>query len=74
MDWILHEDAGFLQVGAVAVPSDMVMYSFPLGGWVWTSEAAFPIMYEFATDEWIYYVVVDQSVYVYSYNSDSWSY
>lgn len=74
MDWIVHEEAGFLQVGAVALPTDMFMYSFSLESWVWTNEAAFPIMYEYATGEWIYTVVVGQAVYVYSYDTDSWSY
>jgi hypothetical protein len=74
LDWILHEDAGFLQTGAVAVPTDMLMYSFTLQGWIWTSEDAFPAMFEYATGEWIYYVVIDGYPYVYSYTTETWSY
>jgi hypothetical protein len=73
-DWIIHEEAGLLNNAAVAIPTDMFMYSVPLKSWVWTNETAFPIMYEYATEEWIYYEVISGVPYVYSYSTDTWSY
>ncbi|MGC9452187.1 MAG: immunoglobulin domain-containing protein [Oceanipulchritudo sp.] len=71
-DWINHNEHGWLQTGAVQLPGDMLFYSHTLHGWVWTSDAVYPVMYDFAGQRWMYLLVLDTYPFVYDASAGEW--
>jgi len=74
-DWLNHTELLWIYVGNVMVVEDMWVYSVFLDAWVWSNMDAWPLVYNTASSNWVYYFnVPDVGVWVWDYNVGEWEF
>jgi hypothetical protein len=70
--WIKHTEQSWLYVDNVIVSTDMWLYSLYLNGWCWSSDAIFPIVYDWNNARYVYYFILEGVVWLYDYSTGEW--
>lgn len=72
--WLNHQFLGWVNINAVSEKANLWLYSLVRGNWVWSSDLFFPILYDFLSNDWIYYAhYPEYGTHIYSYGSDTWT-
>ncbi|MGC9451475.1 MAG: sugar-binding protein [Oceanipulchritudo sp.] len=58
-NWSKHTEHGWLYTGFVENTDSMLFWSLSRGSFVWTQSEAFPLVYDFETASWIYFLEID---------------
>lgn len=73
-DWINHASFGWLYTGYIETVDGMWFWSAPLNAWVFSESSLFPIVFNAASNRWIYYLhLVDLVTYVYDFSTETWA-
>lgn len=71
--WINHNTLGWINMNATTEIQNLWMFSLIRQNWIWSSDIFFPILYDFKTNDWIYFAhYEDYGTHIYSYTTDSW--
>lgn len=71
--WINHNTLSWINMNATTEIQNLWMFSLIRQNWIWSSDIFFPILYDFKSNDWIYFAhYEDYGTHIYSYSTDSW--
>lgn len=69
--WVMHSGLGRFWPEWTST-SELIIWSNATGGWLYTTEAWFPVLYNCEDLTWNFYMMVEGNGYLYNYNDANW--